>query len=160
MATLEEKIAEMIANGSTPGEIAAAMAIAGETQSPIQEGGWQEATSSSVAEELENVLLAIRPGNIVKEDGQFGIRNVTLSEVWTLDGDEVSMYGDEVPVRWQVVQRQLTRATPEAPWIVGKLVKSGRAYLLQPPTPGERAEIAHAITLIDAMRSTTDEEPF
>lgn len=160
MATMEEKIAEMIAAGATPAEIAEAMKneVATE-QSAIQEGGWQEATSSSVAEELENVLLAIRPGKIVKEDGQFGVRNVTLSEVWLLE-DEVTMYGDEVPIRWQVVQRQLARATVEAPWIVGRLVKSGRAYLLQPSSPGERSDIASAITVIDAMRTAAVEEPF
>lgn len=156
MSEMQANIQQWMDEGKSAAEIAELMAVA-QGNAPDSPMGWQEAQTSTVAEELENVLLAIRPGRVVKEDGQFGIRNVTLAEVWTLDNGEVAMYGDEVPVRWQVVQRQLQRATAEAPWIVGTLIKSGRAYLLQPPTPGERAEIAEAITVIDAMRLTSEE---
>lgn len=125
--------------------------------------GFIEAETGGIAEELENHLLGIRPIRTDKEDGQFGIRQVTISEVWILDEDEISCYDVELPVRWQVVQRQLRRTTDEAPWVVGKLVKSGRAFMLQPPTPSERVEIESAMAVIDAMReapANNDEEPF
>ena len=52
------------------------------------------------------------------------------------------------PLFWQLVRRQLASATPERPWIGGRLVQVGQAYRLDPPTEQEAALIAAVAPLV------------
>jgi len=104
-------------------------------------------------------------------NGQDTMSEATICQgIWAKsDGTFVDL-GDKTPVFWTFVQTQLReQATPEIPWVVGKLVRGSRAWRLDAPTPEEmeRAQLAFglwkaAVEIVDAEESDPfdpDSEP-
>jgi hypothetical protein len=113
-----------------------------------------------------NNLLLICPLQHEEWDTTMGVADVLVSYIlevsYSLNTEDNSVevdYNDlgETPVFWQRVKRQLdAQASPESPWVVGKLVKPGRAYQLQAPTA---EDLRAANVALEMFRSET-EEPF
>lgn len=94
----------------------------------------------------EGKLLIIQPlAEEVWETSQSPETAVTVCQIiavtgYGLDGDnnivnlEIEDLGEEVPIFWGYVRTQLKdQASPETPWVVGKLRKGRRAFMIDPP---------------------------
>lgn len=111
--------------------------------------GWQAALNETLAEKLEGRLLAIYPGEEVQKEGEDGkMRTVRLCMVWDISSDTPEFIDHKAPFGWQVVRAQLAKSTPENPWIVGRLRKQNRAYLLDSPKVNEVGTISKSLTEI------------
>ena len=106
------------------------------------------ATNTSRGEQLCDQILAIRPlGNEIIST-KVGDSEATIARVV-----EVTDVGDavdhgEFPVFWTVVRAQLAKATEQAPWVAGRLVKVGQAYRLDTLTPAEEDLVDQALAQV------------
>jgi len=75
---------------------------------------------------------------------KLGTSPATVCRILLIDADSVTDLGQR-PIFWQVVRRQLSKATPEMPWIAGRLVQAGQAYRLDAYTDDEAKLIAAAL---------------
>lgn len=111
-----------------------------------------------IAELLTGKLLALYPfGTVPYEpsDGSSRTREATdchAVEVRADEGDSKT-YVDlgRVPVPWDQPRRELSKANPDAPWVLGTIVKRDVAYFLNPPRPSDlrRAQVALSDFLAD-----------
>src|SRR5947209_10732790 len=111
-----------------------------------------------IAELLTDKLLALYPfGTVPYEppDGSGRQREATDCHAVEVRGDaeDSKTYVDlgRVPVPWDQPRRELSKANPEAPWVLGTIVKRDVAYFLNPPRPSDlrRAQIALSDFLAD-----------
>lgn len=113
-------------------------------------GGVTAAEAPDEYQPPTDVLVAMRP---------FGRKTITAAGV-PKPFDVIEAYCVEVlddgeyvdhglrDVGWQFVMRELDKATDEAPWIVGTIVKKGRAFFLTPP---DAADLKAAKASVDAL---------
>lgn len=113
-------------------------------------------TAPPVAELLVNKLVALYPfGTVQYEATETKTREATECHVVEVRGDaeDSKTYVDlgRVPVPWDQPRRELRKANPEAPWVLGTIVKRDVAYFLNPPRPSDirRAQGALADFLAD-----------
>lgn len=104
------------------------------------------AINPSTAEDLLDVLAAYRPIETVTVETKIGTTQATVTQIIRITnaGEPVDL-GERL-IFWTVVRRQLAAASDAAPWVVGRLVKSGQAYRLDPMSEadGALAELALA----------------
>lgn len=112
-------------------------------------------------------LVAMRPfghkmTRMASDDG-FG-KDVESIDVYTIvvmpNGEYVDLGMRDLS--WKFVMRELDKATPEAPWVVGTITRK-RAYVLGPPNPEEMKRAVASITSLLEDRSKEDvhdDEPF
>jgi hypothetical protein len=114
--------------------------------STTPETGFRPASLPTPAEELLGRLLLARPIEDRDFDTRHGPSTATIAQVIVID-DETGEATDlgERALFWQLVRRQLAAATEDRPWIAGRLVQSGQAYLLDPPTEDEHEVLARAL---------------
>lgn len=104
--------------------------------------------AGGIGDQLVNKLLALRPMGTVLVEGSVG-RPREATSCYVLEvaegPDEDRGYVDHgaLPIPWEKVREELATASPETPWIVGRLVRRKVAYFLNPPTP-EQAGLARA----------------
>jgi hypothetical protein len=130
--------------------------------------GWVAAVNETLAEKLEGRLLAVRPGEKGTRQGEDGKDiPVTYCMVWDISNDEPVMMDHKAPFGWTVVRQQLDKATPENPWIIGRLKKQGRAFVMESPKVTEVSAITDRlgrvgalIPLLEIAEEVTDEEAF
>jgi hypothetical protein len=110
------------------------------------ETGFQPASLPTPADELLGRLLLARPVEDRDFETRHGPSTATLTRIILIDDDtgEATELGERA-LFWQLVRRQLAAATEEKPWIAGRLIQSGQAYLLDPPTEDELAVLARAL---------------
>jgi hypothetical protein len=108
--------------------------------------GFQPASLPTPADELLGRLLLARPIEDRDFDTRHGPSTATITQVIVIDDDTgVATDLGERALFWQLVRRELAAATDEEPWIAGRLVKSGQAYLLDSPTEAELAVLARVL---------------
>lgn len=118
--------------------------------------GWQAAVNETLAEKMEGKLLAVVAGETIQKEGEDGAtREVTLCLVFDIT-NEPDLMDTAAPFGWQVVREQLRRTTPENPWLVGRLVKKGRAYILESPKVNEVKDIGPKIEACANLASLLD----
>jgi hypothetical protein len=92
-------------------------------------------TPPSLAEELLGRLVLFKPGETRLVDTELGESTATFARVVSIDTAGAVHDHGERPIFWTVVRDQLRdAATPERPWIAGRLIKTRRAYRLAPLT--------------------------
>jgi hypothetical protein len=121
--------------------------------SPTTNTGFQPASLPTPADEMLGRLLLARPVEDREFDTRHGPSTATITQVIVIDDDsgEATDLGERT-LFWQLVRRQLTNTTDDDPWIAGRLVQSGQAYLLDSPTEAEYEVLARALE-----QHTTDE---
>ena len=113
------------------------------------EVAFASAAPTSSGEELLSKLLAFRPIETRITDTRLGQAEATIADVVEVtDGGEAIPLGPR-PIFWQVVRAQLAKASPQVPWIAGRLVKSGQAYRLESLTDAD-ADLVGAALLATA----------
>lgn len=130
--------------------------------------GWQPAVNQTLAEKLEDRLLAVWPlRNDTRRSEESGEEvPTTVSMVWDITNPEApELMGAEIPISWTVVRNQLSRSTQSNPWIIGRLKQKGRAYVLEGPKPEEISSIGARLGGIAALiplmvGDDSNEEPF
>jgi hypothetical protein len=90
------------------------------------------ASNPTLAEEIVGRIVAFRPLRQERVETKIGPSDATYAQVVVIDDDGTPVEHGETPIFWTVVRRQLAKATPEAPWVVGRLVLDGQAYRLDP----------------------------
>ncbi len=95
--------------------------------------GFQPASLPSTADELLGRLLLLKPGEVRQFETRHGLSDATMSEIVEVEPNGSPIRLGERAIFWQYVRRQLAHATPELPWIGGRLVQNGQAYRLDPP---------------------------
>ncbi len=124
-------------------------------------GGWVDPVIPSLADDLEGRLVAMLPLYKEQREGDYGRREVTVTQVWYLDAGpsaaEVEPYGLTVPIRWNMVQRQLAKCSDEVPWAVGEIRKKGRSYVLEPISPRERVRIVDLMETVATLAAMQPE---
>jgi hypothetical protein len=110
------------------------------------EGGFQPASLPTPADELLGRLLLARPVEDRDFETRHGPSTATITRIIVIDDEtgEATELGERA-LFWQLVRRQLAAATEDQPWIAGRLVQSGQAYRLDPPTEDEHAVLARAL---------------
>ena len=108
--------------------------------------GFQPASLPTPADELLDRLLLAHPAEDRDFETRHGPSTATITRIIVID-DETGEATDlgERALFWQLVRRQLATATDERPWIAGRLVQSGQAYRLDPPSEAEHAVLTHAL---------------
>jgi len=108
--------------------------------------GFQPASLPTPTDEMLGRLLLARPIEDRDFDTRHGPSTATITQVIVVDDDtgEATDLGERA-LFWQLVRRELAAATDEQPWIAGRLVQSGQAYRLDPPTEAENAVLARAL---------------
>lgn len=130
------------------------------TAAPVPTG-WAPASNPTMAEEYERHLLAIFPTGLdqVPDEANGGTRQITRATVWFIEDNEPKHHQDNAPIGWSVVQQQLARTTPEAPWIVGYLKQKGRAFVLEPPRPADVASVGQKLDAIAGLYALMESAP-
>jgi len=100
------------------------------------------ATQPSSADELMGRLAAYRPVETREFETKCGPTVATIAQV-VLIGEAEDL--GERPLFWVVVRRQLATATPEIPWVLGRLEQSGQAYRLQAISENDEAAVRTAL---------------
>lgn len=106
------------------------------------------AATLSPADELLGKLAAYRPIEVREVETKLGVSEATLTQVVVITEDGQPVDLGARPVFWQLVRRQLALATPEAPWVVGRLVQIGQAYRLDPLTDTDTELVASALSAL------------
>jgi len=134
---------------------------------PAENMGWTAAVNETLAEKLEGRLLAVRPGEKGTRQGEDGKDiPVTFCMVWDITNEEPAFLDHRAPFGWTVVRQQLDRATPENPWIIGRLKKAGRAFVMESPKVNEVPQITARLQTVGALIPLLEigeeisEEPF
>ena len=90
------------------------------------------AQNTSTADELLDSLVAFRPIETKTIETKIGDSEATICQIIVIDEDGQPTDLGERPIFWQVVRQQIAQASEAVPWIVGRLVKSGQAFRLDP----------------------------
>jgi hypothetical protein len=106
------------------------------------------ATSPSSADELLGRLVAYRPVEVRSFETKVGISEATVCQVVEVRPDGSFVDLGERPIFWIVVRRQLATATPETPWVVGRLNQAGQAYRLDGIGDDDVPAVQAAITAL------------
>jgi hypothetical protein len=118
-------------------------------------GGLQAAEGASDFKPPTDQLLALRPLGHKMVTAVGVAKPFDAVEVYTVAVGAGGVF-DDLGVRdvaWQFVIRELDKATDEAPWIVGTVVKKNAAYFLTPPTADDMKMAAQSIaSLLDHKR--------
>ena len=109
------------------------------------------ANTSTRGEQLCDHLLVIRPLHTEVIPTKLGDAEATFAEVIEVTDSGDPVRHGEFPIFWSVVQKQLLRATEEAPWVAGRLVKVGNAYRLDPLTDAEAEVVDKALATVVAV---------
>lgn len=104
------------------------------------------ATQPSTAEELMGKLAAYRPVGTREFETKVGTSVATIAQVVLIGPEGQAEDLGERPVFWVVVRRQLATATPEVPWVIGRLEQSGQAYRLQAMAESDATAVRKAIS--------------
>jgi hypothetical protein len=107
--------------------------------------GFVPAPEVSLGSDLLGRLVAFRPTRTEVIETKIGPAEAVLALVLEVTDKGYVSHGEH-PVFWTLVRRQLSAATPEAPWVVGRLTRSGQAYRLDPPTEQEAQSVSKALT--------------
>lgn len=106
------------------------------------------ASNFSRGEQWLDQLLVIEPLRTETIATSIGDSEATIARVIEVGPDgQVTDHG-ETPIFWSVVRGQLTKATPETPWVAGRLVKAGNAFRLDTLTPAEETLIDGALVQV------------
>jgi hypothetical protein len=108
------------------------------------------ATNPTLADELVGRVVAIRPLRRETVDTKLGQAEAIYSQVVEISDDGTPVDHGEAPIFWTVVRRQLAKATPESPWVVGRLVLDGQAYRLDPVDGDALAAAGRALDALAA----------
>lgn len=103
------------------------------------------AAPTSLGEQLAEHLVAIRPIRVEVVTTKHGDGEATIAEVIEISDHGHPIEHGEIPLFWVVVCEQLKAATPEAPWVAGRLVRVGKAYRLDSLSGPEEALIERAL---------------
>lgn len=103
------------------------------------------AQNTSIADELLGSLVAFRKIEVTTIETKVGISDATLCETLLVRNDGSFTHLGERLIFWGVVRRQLEACTEAVPWVAGRLVMSGQAYLLDPLTEADTAAIRKAL---------------
>jgi hypothetical protein len=113
--------------------------------------GFQPASLPNTADELLGRLLLMQPGEVRPFETRHGPSEATLTDVVDVGPDGTPTELGERAIFWQLVRRQLAKATGEQPWIGGRLVQDGQAYRLEAPTEAEAALLGKALGQLAAV---------
>ena len=106
-----------------------------------------------LGEDLLDEVAAFCPIDIRTFETEYGTGAATWAEVLRVESDgSVTDFGER-PIFWVVVRKQLRRSSRSSPWVVGRLVRSNRAYKLQPLGRGESRKVAAALDRFHACNS-------
>lgn len=103
------------------------------------------ATQPSSADELMGRLAAYRPVETREFETKCGPTVATIAQVVLIGENGEAEDLGERPLFWVVVRRQLATATPEIPWVLGRLEQSGQAYRLQAISENDEAAVRTAL---------------
>ena len=103
------------------------------------------AVPSSLGEQLMDRLIAIRPLRVEVVTTRHGEGEATIGELIEISDTGEAVEHGELPIFWQVVRSQLQAATPEFPWVAGRLVRVGKAYRLDALSPAEATAVERAL---------------
>ncbi len=103
------------------------------------------AENVSAADELLDHLVAFRPIESKAIETKLGISEATIAQTILIGEDGTATDLGERPVFWQVVRRQLAKASAKTPWIAGRLVQSGPAYKLDDLTGPDASVVSKAL---------------
>lgn len=107
---------------------------------PDLTGGFVVPKGRLSADELEARLLCIRPLRELTVETDYGPKKGLECYVVEVDTDEGEWHDHgRMPMIWLHVLTELRKATPQAPWVLGRIVKRRSAVFLNPPTPKESA---------------------
>ncbi len=99
----------------------------------------------SLGSQLIDRIVALRPLRVEVVETKIGPSDATIADVLEIGDDGKIIDHGETPVFWSLVRRQLTFATEEQPWVVGRLVRSGQAYRLDSISEPETELVATAM---------------
>jgi hypothetical protein len=105
------------------------------------------APSVNLADDLVGRLLALRPHGAGQLETLLEPRTLDCT-VYELTEDGPELLGEHI-IFWVRVGRQLMAVESVARWVVGRLIRSGKSYQLQPPTEAELPQIESALRQID-----------
>ena len=108
------------------------------------------APSPSLANELLDGLVAFEPLREEVIDTKVGPSDAVIARVIQINDDGSSVDHGESPIFWTYVRRQLLLGMESAPWVVGRLVKSGQAFRLEAPSADDLRNVAEALRRIEA----------
>jgi hypothetical protein len=100
----------------------------------------------SVGGLLLDRVVALRPILEDVVDTKLGPSAATVTHVLEIEGDGTYIDHGEIPLFWSLVRRQLAHATPEQPWVVGVLTRSGAAYRLEQLNELQTTAVTKALT--------------
>ncbi len=103
------------------------------------------AQQPSTADELMGRLAAYRPVKIRECETKLGTTVATITQVVLIgENGEAEDLGERL-LFWVVVRRQLATASPDVPWVIGRLEQSGQAYRLQSMTSDDETAVRTAL---------------
>jgi hypothetical protein len=122
---------------------------------PFESAGTAPAIATSATERMVGKLVAMFPmrKETLTLNAALPPREATICYVLMVNEVDQVPAGaysyetlPEVNIMWSVVRQQIDKAwTKETPWIVGRVMKAGAAYVLRPPTPQEAHWGARAV---------------
>jgi hypothetical protein len=107
--------------------------------------GFLPASLPTTADELIDKLLLLQRVGEKEFETRHGLSKATMTLVFEVDDGGVTTALGERAIFWQLVRRQLEKATAEQPYIGGRLVLAGQAYRLDPPSESEIGLLAKAL---------------
>lgn len=107
------------------------------------------APSPTLASDLLDQLVAFEPIREEVIDTKLGASEAVIARVVQVNDDGSFTDHGEAPVFWTYVRRQLLLGKEDAPWVVGRLTKSGQAFRLESPTEEENVLFATVLAQVD-----------
>lgn len=107
------------------------------------------APSPTLATDLLDQLVAFEPLRQEVVDTKLGASEAVIARVIHVEDDGSFIDHGECPIFWNFVRRQLLLGMESAPWVIGRLVKSGQAFRLDAPTEKEQALVAEVLSQVD-----------
>ncbi len=107
--------------------------------------GFQSAPSIGLGTTLIGGLVALRPIRTDTLETTLGMSEATVTEVLEVHEDGSFVAHGKQPIFWSFVRRQLEAATPEVPWVAGRLERPGNAYRIEPLTDDDTRAVKKAL---------------
>jgi hypothetical protein len=107
------------------------------------------APSPTLANDLLDQLVAFEPIRSEVVDTKLGASEAVIARVIQIEDDGSFVDHGDCPVFWNFVRRQLLLGMESAPWVIGRLVKSGQAFRLETPTEQEQGLVAEVLGQVD-----------
>ena len=119
------------------------------TRTKSQVPNFVVAPTPTLGTDLLDQLVAFKPLREEVIDTKLGESEAVIARVVQVYENGASVDHGEAPIFWTYVRRQLLLGKEEARWVVGRLVKSGQAFRLEPPTEEEKALFAKVLSQVD-----------